>query len=90
MYVHHNAVNLKPIPMKVTLKEGRNPRTGKPVTIISEIRHNPQVIEDLASSLKSRCGTGGHVDGKSILLQGSHLDQAAKVLEKQGYEINRR
>jgi len=72
--------------MKVKLKEGRNPRTGKPITIISEIKHNPQVIEDLASTLKSRCGTGGHVDGKSIILQGSHLEQTARELEKQGYE----
>lgn len=79
-------MNLTTDAMKVKLKEGRNPRTGKPITIISEIKHNPQVIEDLASTLKSRCGTGGHVDGKSIILQGSHLEQTARELEKQGYE----
>lgn len=75
--------------MKITLKEGRNPKTGKPVTIISNIIHNPGVIEDLASTLKSKCGTGGHTEGKKIILQGSHLEKAGTILQKEGYEISK-
>ncbi|MEX1063219.1 MAG: translation initiation factor [Balneolaceae bacterium] len=73
--------------MKLRIKEGRNPKNGKPLTIISEIRHNPEVIENLASDLKSKCGTGGHTEGKKIILHGSHIKKAVDVLTKQGYEI---
>ncbi|MGF1671222.1 MAG: translation initiation factor [Balneolaceae bacterium] len=73
--------------MKVSIEEKRNPRTGNPVTIISDIKHNPQVIENLAKKLKSSCGAGGHVEGKTITLQGSHTDTVKKILAKDGYSI---
>lgn len=72
--------------MKLNIREGRNPKTGKPVTIISGIQHNPQVIEDLASSLKSKCGTGGNVEGKKIILQGSQSQKIIPILKKKGFE----
>lgn len=73
--------------MKLKIHQGRNPKTGKPTTIISDIIHNPQVIENLASKLKSGCGTGGYVEGKKIILNGKKIDQARKILEKEGFEI---
>lgn len=73
--------------MTVTVKEQRNPRTGNPMTVIAGIQHNPQVIEKLAKKLKSSCGAGGHVEGKSIHLQGPHTDKVRKLLEKEGYEV---
>jgi translation initiation factor 1 len=75
--------------MNLKIKEGRNPKTGKPITIISDIKHNPQVIEKLASNLKSKCGTGGHIDGKKIILNGSQIDKAISILEKEGFTITR-
>ena len=75
--------------MNLKIKEGRNPKNGKAVTIISEIRHNPQVIEKLASGLKSKCGTGGYVDGKKIVLNGSQIDKAIMILEKEGFTVTR-
>lgn len=76
--------------MRLKIRQSRNPRTGKPVTVISGIRHNPQVIDRLASQLKSSCGTGGHVSGKEIILQGSHPEKAAAILEKEGFETETR
>lgn len=73
--------------MKLVIKEERNPKTGKPVTVISGIKHNPQVIERLASTLKSSCGTGGHIDKKEIILQGSHTEKASNILRNEGFEI---
>ncbi len=70
------------------IKEARNPKTGKPVTVISGIEHNPQVIENLASKLKSRCGTGGHIDKKSIILQGSQTEKVKSILKKEGFKIS--
>lgn len=74
--------------MKLTIRESRNPKTGKPVTIISNILHNPQVIDKLASKLKSSCGTGGHVSGKEIHLNGSLKNRVIPILEDEGFEIS--
>ncbi len=73
--------------MKLTISEKRNPKTRKPMTVIDGIIHNPQVIEKLSKKLKSSCGTGGHVDRKSIILQGSHIQKVKEILEKEGYDI---
>lgn len=74
--------------MKLEIKKGRNPKTGNPTTIISGIKHNPQVIEDMASRLKSSCGTGGYIDGKKIILNGSQAKKVKQILEKDGFEIS--
>lgn len=71
--------------MKVEIKEKRNPKTGNPMTVISGIIHNPQHIEKLAKKLKSSCGAGGHVEGKSIFIQGSHTEKVKKLLSKEGF-----
>ena len=73
--------------MKLKIQEKRNPKTGNPITVISGINHNPQHIEKLAKKLKKSCGAGGHVEGKSIIVQGSHIERAKKILEKEGFEF---
>lgn len=73
--------------MKLKIQEKRNPKTGNPMTVISNIIHNPQHIEKLATKLKSSCGAGGHVEGKSIIIQGSHTEKAKKILQKEGFEF---
>lgn len=55
--------------------------------MVSEIKHNPQVIENLAKKLKSSCGAGGHVEGKSIVIQGAHTKKVQAILEKEGFEV---
>lgn len=76
--------------MVVKIHEKRNPRTGNQMTVISNIKHNPQVIDDLAAKLKSACGAGGHVQGKSITIQGSHTEKVKKILKKEGFNIDGR
>jgi len=73
--------------MNVKISEQRNPRTGNPTTVISGITHNPQVIEKLEKKLKSSCGAGGHTEGKTIYIQGSHTDKVKKILQKEGYDV---
>lgn len=58
------------------------------MTVVAGIIHNPQVIEKLSRKLKSSCGTGGHVEGKSIILQGSHVQKVKDLLEKEGFDIS--
>lgn len=65
-------------------------RRGKAVTIISDVPHNPQVIADLAKTLKNLCGAGGTVEGKDILIQGDHRDKVIEKLTALGYKAVRR
>lgn len=73
--------------MNVKLTEERNPKTGKPVTVVRGITHNPGVIEKLEKKLKSSCGAGGHTEGKTIFVQGAHTEKIRDILEKDGYNI---
>lgn len=74
--------------MTLNIHEEPNPRTGNQMTVISNIKHNPQVIEKLAKKLKSSCGAGGHIEGKTITIQGSHTKKVKKILQKEGFDIN--
>jgi translation initiation factor 1 len=74
--------------LKVKIKESRNPRTGNPVTVISGITHNPQVIEKLTKKIKSACGAGGHIEGKTIIIQGPHIEKVKQMLIKEGYSVD--
>lgn len=73
--------------MKLKISEKRNPKTGNPVTVISNIIHNPGVIENLATKLKKSCGAGGFVKGKTITIHGSHSDKISNILKKEGFEV---
>lgn len=73
--------------MAVRITQERNPRNGKPVTVLSNIQHNPQVIENLAAKIKKACGAGGSVQGKTITIQGSHSEKVKKLLEKEGIPV---
>lgn len=73
--------------MKVVIQENRNPKTGKPITVITGITHNPQVIEILTKKLKNSCGAGGYITGKTITIQGSHSKKISGILQEDGYSI---
>lgn len=73
--------------MKVSVQMETAGRRGKQVTVIKGITHNPQVIEDLLKKLKTRLGTGGTVKGKTLELQGDHVNKIKDLLKDEGYEI---
>lgn len=73
--------------MAARISQERNPRNGKPITVISNIQHNPKVIENLAGKIKKACGAGGTVQGKTITVQGSHTDKVRMLLEKEGISV---
>ncbi|MBD3615700.1 MAG: translation initiation factor [Gracilimonas sp.] len=74
--------------MKVTVKMETAGRRGKQVSVIRGITHNPQVIEKLEKKLKTQLGTGGTVKGKTIEIQGDHVERIKKILAKEGYEVS--
>jgi len=73
--------------MAIKVKKETAGRKGKTVTVISNIKHNPQVIEDLAKALKQHCGAGGTNYKKTIEIQGDQVDKVKKYLAKEGYDV---
>lgn len=75
----------------VTVKIGRETkgRRGKGVTTISELPLDETVLSELATLLKTRCGTGGTVRDGRIEIQGDQRDRLTAELEKLGYRVKR-
>ncbi|HYW35478.1 MAG TPA: translation initiation factor [Balneolaceae bacterium] len=73
--------------MAINVKIDRSGRRGKTVTMITNIQHNPQVIEDLEKKLKTQCGAGGTSYGKTIEIQGDHVNKVRKILKKEGFDV---
>lgn len=73
--------------MAINVKLDTGGRRGKKVTMISNIQHNPQVIEELEKKLKQHCGAGGTSYAKTIEIQGDHVSRVKSFLEKEGYNV---
>jgi len=73
--------------MAVNVKLDHSGRRGKTVTMITNIQHNPQVIEKLEKKLKKQCGAGGTSYAKTIEIQGNHVDKITSYLRDEGYNV---
>ena len=61
-------------------------RFGKLTTVIDGFEDID--IKDIAKKLKSKLACGGTVKGKSIELQGKHIDKVKKELVSLGFNAN--
>jgi len=64
-------------------------RKGKGVTVVTGVPLAGDALEELATRLKKRCGSGGTVDGGVIEIQGDHRDTLVAELGKLGYTVKR-
>ncbi|MCM2312569.1 MAG: translation initiation factor Sui1 [Steroidobacteraceae bacterium] len=64
-------------------------RKGKGVTVITGVPLTGDALDELATRLKKRCGSGGTVDGGAIEIQGDHRDTLVAELGKLGYTVKR-
>jgi len=64
-------------------------RAGKGVTVISGLPLQPAELEQLATELKRRCGSGGTVREGTIEIQGEHRDTLVAELERRGITAKR-
>ncbi len=79
-------------PSKSTLvRVGRETkgRRGKGVTTVSDLPLDESGLEELATKLKTRLGTGGTVKDGRIEIQGDHRDRIIQELEGLGYRVKR-
>lgn len=64
-------------------------RKGKGVTVITGVPLTGVALEELATRLKKRCGSGGTVHEGVIEIQGDHRDALLTELGKLGYAVKR-
>ena len=80
-------ISSKKQPLKVWLE--KNSRGGKTVSIVKGFRGSKEELENLAKTLKTKCGVGGSVKEGDILIQGDHRDKILKILGELGYQAKK-
>lgn len=63
----------------------RKQRKGKSVTIVSGFIGNEGDLQNLAKTLKTKCGVGGNAKDGEILIQGELKDKVYDLLINLGY-----
>ena len=71
----------------VRLHRDRKGRGGKTVTLITGVRGNAAAIDELTTTLKRFCGSGGGVKDGVIEIQGDHRERLAAKLIELGYKV---
>ena len=68
----------------VRVRLERQGRGGKVVSVVENLPGHPAAIEEIARSLKSKCGAGGTVKGRVVEIQGDHRDRIVAALADVG------
>jgi translation initiation factor 1 len=73
----------------VRVRLERQGRGGKVVTVVEDLPGHPARVEEVARTLKARCGAGGTVRGKTVEVQGDHRDRVVAALAELGIVAKR-
>jgi len=71
---------------KIRIRRDKKGRRGKTVTIISGLPLGEKALLEMAAEFKRKCGTGGSVKNREILIQGDRAKVLLQILEKKGYK----
>jgi translation initiation factor 1 len=66
------------------LRLERKGRGGKEVTIVEKLELDAKTLATWLSDLKRALGTGGVVEGESLVFQGDHRQRLLSLLEARG------
>ncbi|MBX9720577.1 MAG: translation initiation factor, partial [Candidatus Obscuribacterales bacterium] len=77
----------KPDPIRISLE--RKGRGGKAVTTASGFTLEESKLEELLTSLKKLCGSGGTIKDGQIEIQGDQRVRLISELEKLGYKCKK-
>ena len=78
------ATRIKPGPARAVVRIERKGRGGKEATIVEKLGLPPAELEKWTKELKQALGTGGVVDGETIVLQGDVRSRVEALLVARG------
>ena len=64
-------------------------RAGKIAVLIKGFIGNTDDLKSLGKMIKTKCGVGGSVKNREIIIQGNIRDKVMEILEKEGYNYKR-
>lgn len=73
--------------LRITLD--RKNRAGKVVTLVTGFVGLDTDLDKLSKVLKTKCGVGGSVKDKDIVLQGDFKEKVFLFLQKEGYKVKK-
>jgi translation initiation factor 1 len=73
-----------PASTRVKVRLERQGRGGKVVSVVEDLPGHPERIAEIARTLKTRCGAGGTVSGRTVEIQGDHRDRIVAALTALG------
>lgn len=81
---NENEKIVSPMQQNLKIKLDKRNRAGKQVTLVEGFIGNPDEFEKLSKELKNKCGAGGSVKDRQILIQGDFREKILKILLERG------
>lgn len=78
---------LSPSQQKLHIQMERKGHGGKTVTMVLGFVGSDDDLQQLAKTLKTKCGVGGSARGGEILIQGDKVQKVKEILTSLGYNV---